>query len=112
MELAQIIGQNLRNYRNRFGFTQDHIAHFLGVDRTTISHYENAEREISIVQLNKLSDLFGVELEDFISEDVKDKADMAFAFRSDGITEENLSSIASFQKVVKNYLQMKRLSNE
>ncbi len=112
-ELGKIIGQNLKNYRTHFGFNQDHVAEFLQVDRSTISLYESAEREISIVHLNRLADLFGVELEDLVEEsEEKVKAKIAFAFRSEGLDQNDLSSIAAFQKVVKNYLQMKKLSDE
>jgi transcriptional regulator with XRE-family HTH domain len=108
MSLGQIIGGNIFDYRTKLGYTQDHIANFLGTDRTTISKYENDEREISIINLNKLTDLFGIELEDLIEVDTTKKtASLAFAFRSDGIVMEDMESIASFQKIVKNYLKMK-----
>ena len=66
MELSKVIGENLKEYRKGFGFSQDQVASFIGVDRSTISLYENAEREIPITHLEKLSDLYAVELEDLI----------------------------------------------
>lgn len=108
MTIGQIIGKNIIDYRTKLGYTQDHIANFLGSERSTISKYENDEREISIINLNKLSDLFGIELEDLIEEnEAKKTANLAFAFRSDGMVMEDMESIASFQKIVKKYLQMK-----
>lgn len=108
MTIGQIIGKNIFDYRTKLGYTQDHIANFLGTERTIISKYENDEREISVINLNKLSDLFGIELEDLIEEDeTKKTANLAFAFRSEGIVIEDMESIASFQKIVKKYLQMK-----
>jgi len=108
MTIGQIIGKNIIDYRTKLGYTQDHIANYLGADRTTISKYENDEREISIVSLNKLADLFGIELEDLIEENEANKTvNLAFAFRSEGILMEDMESIASFQKIVKKYLQMK-----
>jgi transcriptional regulator with XRE-family HTH domain len=112
MKIGQIIGKNIIDYRTKLGYTQDHIANYLGVDRTTISKYENDEREISIVSLNKLVDLFGIELEDIIEENEANKSvNLAFAFRSEGILTEDMESIASFQKIVKKYLQMKTIQN-
>ncbi|TAF73182.1 MAG: XRE family transcriptional regulator [Bacteroidetes bacterium] len=111
MELSFIIGRNIKNYREKLGYNQEHIASFLGVDRSLISFYENAEREISIVHLHKIADLFCIEIEDLMEENLLySKVDLAFAFRADGISQEDLTSIASFQKIVKNYLKMSQLA--
>lgn len=108
MTIGEIISKNLFEYRTKLGYNQDHIANFLGVERSIISKYESNQREISIINLNKLADLFGIELDDLIEENsVHQVANLAFAFRSDGIEETDMNSIASFQKVVKNYLKMK-----
>lgn len=112
MEIGEIIGSNIASYRKKMGYTQDHIANFLGTDRSTVSKYESNEREISIVSLEKLANLFGIELEDLLEENsVHQSAGLAFAFRSDGIDQEDMVSIATFQKVVKNYLRMKDMAN-
>ena len=113
MNLKQIIGENLKNYRLKLGLTQDQVAEFLEVDRSMISLFENAEREISMIHLSKYSNLFGVDIEDILEEDsILRQANMAFAFRSNGIINEDLKSIADFQKVVKNYITMIGLANE
>ena len=89
------------------GYTQDQIAKYLGVDRSTISHYETGDRDASLVHLSKLADLFGIELEDLSEPDgVNKAANLAFAFRRDGFDEQDMESIASFQKIVKNYVKM------
>lgn len=113
METGAIIGDNIKSYRLEFGYSQDFIANYLGVDRTTISKYETAEREISIVHLNGLADIFGIEIEDLIEPDASKKtANLAFAFRNEGIEEQDLKSIAAFQKVVKNYLKILQIEHE
>lgn len=113
METARIIGNNIKDFRIRFGFSQDHIANYLGVDRTTISKYESGEREISLINLNRLADLFGIEIEYLLEPDVANKtANLAFAFRKQGIEEQDIKSIAEFQKVVKNYLKILKISDE
>jgi len=114
MEIGQIIGRNLKEYRIRKGYSQDHIAKFIGIDRSNISYYENAEREVPFVILDKLADLYAIELDDLLEEDSTFKiANMAFAFRAEGLQEEDLKSISEFHKVVKCYINMKKiLSNE
>lgn len=113
MEMQQIIGSNLLEFRKRHGFTQDNIAEFLGVDRSLISHYESGSREISFVHLKKLSHLFNIEAEDLLEKDAHLRdLNYAFAFRNTGMESMDLKSIAEFQRVVKNYLEMDRLYHE
>ncbi|PWD98774.1 helix-turn-helix domain-containing protein [Marinilabilia rubra] len=109
--MKEIIGKNIANLRNIQGLTQDNLAAYLGVSRVQISHYERGERDISVTELNKLADLFGVELSDLLEENLEmQKLNLAFAFRSKN-TESDLEYIASFKKVVRNYLKMERLEN-
>jgi transcriptional regulator with XRE-family HTH domain len=111
MEMNEIIGNNLKDYRHNIGYNQEDIAKYLGVDRSTISHYENSTREISLVHLNKLADLFGIELSDLLAANRIEKyANLAFAFRSQKLEEEDYKSIAEFQKIVKNYIQIVKLA--
>ncbi len=112
METRKIIGCNLLDYREKYGYSQDHVANYLGINRSLISDYENAKRDITLVHLNKLCDLFNIELEDFIEPNAVNKvANLAFAFRSNSIDEQDMLSIASFQKVVKNYIKMKKIQD-
>ncbi|MEI7424372.1 MAG: helix-turn-helix transcriptional regulator [Prolixibacteraceae bacterium] len=113
MEFGAIVGNNIKSYRQKFGYSQDHIAKYLEIDRTTLSKYESAEREISLLNLTRLADLFGIEIGDLIEKDsVNKEANLAFAFRSEGMEEQDIKSIASFQKVVKNYIMIVQISNE
>lgn len=109
--MEKIIGENIAKLRKLNGFTQDHLASYLNVSRVQISHYERGERGISVTELNKLADLFGVELSDLLEENLEmQNLNLAFAFRSKN-TESDLEYIASFKKVVLNYLKMERLEN-
>ncbi len=113
MEFSKKLGDNLRSYRKKFGYSQDHLAKLLNVERSTISKFETGDREISIIHLNKMADLYGVELESLIEVDTAEyNVGLAYAFRKQGIGEEDLESIASFQKMIKNYLKMEKLLNE
>jgi len=113
MQTNKIIGNSLKAYRKKLELTQENVASVILVDRSAISLYENGEREISLVHLEKLADLFGIELEDLLEENPENaKINLSFAFRAEGFDEKDLISIAEFQKVVKYYLKMKRISNE
>ncbi len=110
MTMKSIIGNNIAKIRKIQGFTQDNLASYLGVSRVQISHFERGERDISVTELNKLANLFGVELSNLIEDDIDvQNMNLAFAFRSEN-TESDLEHIASFKKMVLNYLKMQRIN--
>lgn len=78
-----------------------------------ISYYENGEREIPMVHLDKLANLFGVDISTLMEENPENlKSDLAFAFRADGLSTADMQEIANFKKVVKNFLKMTQIENE
>lgn len=112
MSESKIIGSNIKAFRSRLGLSQDQVAEFVGVNRTLIARYESGEREVPLLQLEKFCDLFAIEIEDLFEKDsVNQTANLAFAFRSESLHQNDIESIASFQKVVKNYLKMQSISN-
>jgi predicted transcriptional regulator len=113
METFEIIGRNIRLYREQMGMNQDDLAKYLEVNRVLVSYYETGEREIPIDAMNKLTDLFGIDMMDLMEMNAHHvKANVAFAFRAESINESDLESIAKFKRIVKNYLKMSDLSNE
>ncbi len=113
MKQAEIIGRNLKSLREKRGLTQEEIADYLGISRPIISYYEIGDRPVSLTHLEKLADLFGVEVADLSSEEpLVGEASLAFAFRKEGLSVSDLQSVGNFQSVVRNYLKMKRLKDE
>lgn len=106
------IRKNLATLRSRRGLSQEEVAAYLKISRPLISYYENGEREIPLPYLEKLSDLYGVEVSDLVSEESEfQQANFAFASRTNGLAESDLQSIADFQKIVKNYLKLKSIKD-
>lgn len=86
------------------------ISKFFGNKKRNGSFYENNEREVPLEVLEKLSDLFGVELVVFFSETVEEAmAEVVFAFRKDSVNESDMEKLSDFGKIVKNYLKINRL---
>lgn len=113
MNEAKFIGNNIRLYRERMGLNQSDLASYLEVQREVISYYETGTREVPIDQLLKLSTLFGIELYDLLEEDAEiSKANAAFAFRADELGQSDLEQIASFRKIVRNYLGLVKLDKK
>lgn len=112
MTIQDQIRKNLATLRSRRGLSQEEVAAYLKISRPLISYYESGEREIPLPHLEKLSDLFGVEVSDLMSNEPEfQQANFAFAFRTNGLAESDLQSIADFQKIVKNYLKLKSIKD-
>jgi transcriptional regulator with XRE-family HTH domain len=112
MKSAPYIGTNIRKFRDLQDLNQQQLADYIGVTRELISLIESGQRDISLENLNKLADLFGIELSDLIEEDseVQD-VNLALAFRTND-SNLDLESIASFKRIVLNYKKLVGLRHE
>jgi len=106
-----LIGQKVKELREKAGLTQMQIAQFLEVDQTTISKCEKGERQFQVDHLERLGNLFGVPLGDLMNEEVL-VAPLQIAFRADGMQVEDLNAIADIQKIALNLDQMRTLLQE
>jgi len=110
MDKNQIIGENITFLRKLFNMTQENVSEYLGINRVELSYYENGNRNAPLDVLNKLSDLYQVQLIDILEMKEEDrKAKSAMAFRADDLSVEGYKAIADFGKIVKNYLKMKKI---
>ncbi len=106
-----IVGQNLKRLREKMSLSQEAVGSFLGISRELISNYETGQRNIPSAHLTVLANLFCVHEYDFFEEDAADqKVNIAFAFKADELKSEDLDSIASFKRVVRNYMDMKKIA--
>lgn len=106
-------GNVIKLLREKLGYGQEAVAQFLSVKREMISYYETGARDIPFDSLEKLADLFGVELEIFLSDHPEDAlAEMAFAFRAEELNEKDLSGIAKFRNIVRNYHRLIKLEQK
>lgn len=100
------IGSILKELRNKMGYSQEQISSYLGISQPAYNHYESGDTAVSQESLEKLADIYGVEEYDILTCNKPQlQADMAFAFRKNSEVKD-LSQIASFQRLVKNYLDM------
>ena len=104
------IQNNIKAIRKKLGYTQETVADVLGIARPTYTEYETKDIDIPFNTLEKLSDFFGVELASFFAEnDNQLKDTLVCAFRTDGISIEDLRKITKFKSIVKNYIKMQRI---
>lgn len=103
-------GLVIKGLREKYGYTQEKVAEYLGIKREMISFYENEGREITLDVLEKLSDLFGVELDVFFVDNIDEAlAEVVFAYRKDDLDNNDMENMAAFGKIVKNYLKINNL---
>ena len=110
---ASSLGATIKQLRESNGFTQQQLADYLGINRVMLTYFETGERKPTIAELEKLASLFGLDAADLVAPDATTLAlNAAFAFRSiGGLQVAHLEHIASFRRIVSNYLKMQRLNH-
>lgn len=107
MEERLTIAKNIKMMREASNYTQENVASFLGIGRSAYSNYESGARELPLVFMEKLADLYGCDAFLMYEEDVNVVENMLVtAFRVDNLTADDMNQIAAFKKVVKNSLMM------
>lgn len=102
------IGENIKALREQSGFTQSNLANYLNVDQSLISKIEKNERTITSDMLEKLSALFGVEVESFSQDSIPTNR-ISFALRASEISEDDLETISDINRIALNLNFMARL---
>jgi transcriptional regulator with XRE-family HTH domain len=59
-KLQQAFGARLRAVRKQKGFSQEGLALACGLDRTYIGGVERGERNISLINIQKIADALGI----------------------------------------------------
>lgn len=108
METSEkIIGKNITSLREKRGYTSQQVANYLGISKSEFISIESGKNKINISELEKLSELFGIDAYDFYEKNIN--ADhLIFAFKAKQISSDDLKSIACFMKIVRNYQRMKK----
>lgn len=93
----------LKEYRENLGYTIEDISDFLGIPINEYIEYEDGIKDINLVILEKLSNLYFIdELDFYSSESYNDNAKRK-------ISSEDLKEISEFYSLIKSYLKLIRL---
>ncbi len=103
-----ILANNLKDFRAKLNLTQNQIAEYLGITREEVSYYENNNRPVPVSLIPKYANLFGVEEYDLYEQsNAVNTLNLAFAFRANSFSADDLKVIADFKKIALNYLKIK-----
>lgn len=62
MEIAQLLGQNIRRLRQQKSWSQEQLSEATGLHRTYISQIERGVRNPTLTIIQKFSDALGVQV--------------------------------------------------
>ena len=63
-EILNLFGENVRKYRRILNISQEELAHRAELHRTYIGMIERGERNLSLINIAKLSKCFNITLEE------------------------------------------------
>ena len=66
MDTKSLLGARLRRYRIENGYSQNHIANILGIERSTYTYYEVGKTTPVVFDLMRLADLYGTSFDDLL----------------------------------------------
>ena len=66
-EILNIFGENVRRHRRLLNISQEELAHKADLHRTYIGMIERAEKNITLVNIEKIANALEVRIEDLIS---------------------------------------------
>lgn len=66
MRVIVIFGENVRKYRKKLNISQEELADKANLHRTYIGMIERAEKNITILNMEKIANALGVKIEDLL----------------------------------------------
>ena len=97
-------GKKLRAAREFLGLTQDQVASTLNLTRNIVVNIENGNRAIKSDELYQFSKLYGISMEELISEEKPvDMSNQIFARAFDSLSEKDKQEIMNLIRFKNNY---------
>lgn len=86
------------------------MAAFLGLEQSTISKFESGERDLTVYNIEKACQLFGISYRELRSE-IKELNLVSPSFRKSDLNVESLEHIAAINGIALNILEMEKMLN-
>lgn len=101
------IYERIKGCRNQLHLSQEYVAKFLGMNRTTYTQLENGNRKITAEDILKLSKLFGVSADTLLNKDEISQPATVFARSFQNLDEEDQAEIMNLIRF-KEQMKLKR----
>ncbi len=70
MDIKEKIGKRLRELRHSKGLSQEKFSFECGLDRTYIASIEQGRRNVSVINIEKISNALGLSITDFFNSEI------------------------------------------
>lgn len=80
MEASMNTNEKIKDLRKQLHLSQEYVARYLGVNRSTYTQMENGNRKINVDEISKLCELFGVSADTLINSDDIQSSQLALVF--------------------------------
>ncbi|HHT94601.1 MAG TPA: helix-turn-helix transcriptional regulator [Clostridia bacterium] len=87
------INERIKKLRTQMNLSQDYVAKYLGVSRSTFTQMENGNRKILADEISKLSTLFGVSVNAILDESELSQPATVFARSFEKLDESDQAEI-------------------
>lgn len=101
MRTSSEIGKLVKSLRNQKGITIGEFAEKIGVNKSTVSRYENGTRKIPMEDIAKFANVLGVKPDHLLFEASNEPETVAAHFNKDDLTEEEMKEVQEFIEFVK-----------
>lgn len=71
MNILEVFGANIKKYREDRQISQEKFAEISGLHRTYISDIERFQRNVSLLNVQKIADAIGIDAYKLLMEDIK-----------------------------------------
>lgn len=102
------MGNRIKILRRQANLTQEQIGQFLGIDQSMVAKIEKGERNLTTVQLEKLSNLFACS-EDYLLGISDEEKMIRLAFRLENVDPEAMIIVAAVNKIAANIQMLNRI---
>lgn len=96
--------ERIKKYRNQLHLSQEYVANYLEINRTTYTQMENGNRKITAEDLSKLSTLFGVSADTLLNHEEISQPITMFARsfeKLDEVDQEEIMNLIRFKEQMK-----------
>ena len=104
-------GEKLRSARMRAGFTQQQIADYMQIDKSTYCGYETGKRQPDVQKIKQLSKILGISGDELLetgfvatpkfARDILDEVDIGFYGDYKTLTEEDKETLRDMARIMR-----------